>query len=68
MERRCGRKPYDSPETTISFDASCIIACIQPINITIDGNIQLYKATHGAEIMHTLEPVNWNHPAQDNLS
>lgn len=50
---------------TISYDASCVIAGIQPIDIAIHGQIQLYKYTHGQrEYDAPLKPGNWKHPAE----
>lgn len=50
---------------TISYDASCIIAGIPPIDITIATKAKLYRATHG-EIAYDapLAPRYWSHPAE----
>ena len=50
---------------TISYDASCIIAGIQPIDITIDEKVKLYETIHGErEYDAPLEPENWAHPTE----
>lgn len=50
---------------TVSYDASCIIAGIQPIDLTIAGKVNLYDAMHGGRQYDApLEPSNWTHPAE----
>ena len=50
----------------MSYDASCIIAGIQPIDLTIAGKANLYRATHGERQYDApLEPSNWTHPAEE---
>lgn len=50
---------------TISYDASCVIAAIQPIDITIQGKLELYKYTHEVKDYDApLKPSDWNHPAE----
>ena len=55
--------------TTISFEASCVIAGVPPIGLVIDGKVQFYKREHGLEnsdiICDMPLPVHkWPHPAR----
>ena len=50
---------------TISYDASCVVAGIQPIDITVHGKAKIYKSTHGGcDYDQQLEPSEWLHPAE----
>lgn len=50
---------------TISYDASCILAGIQPIDIKIQGKVKLFDFTHGKRDYDApLPPSDWNHPAE----
>jgi len=51
---------------TISYDASCMIAGIRPIKITIERKVQTYMATkiNNLEYDATLEVRNWRHRAE----
>jgi len=51
---------------TVSYDASCVIAGVQPIQITIDEKVQTYMATkiNNVEYDAPLEVRYWRHPAE----
>lgn len=50
---------------TISYDASCVIAGIQPIDITIQGKIKLFNFMHeDIDYDAPLPPSDWIHPAE----
>jgi len=51
---------------TVSYDASCVIAGIQPIQITIDEKVQTYMVTkiNNVEYDAPLEVRYWRHPAE----
>ena len=51
---------------TISYDAACVIAGVQPIQITIEQKIQTYMATkiNNLEYDAPLEVRYWRHPAE----
>jgi hypothetical protein len=51
---------------TISYDASCVIAGVRPIQITIEQNVQTYMATkiNNKEYDAPLEVRYWRHPAE----
>ena len=51
---------------TVSYDASCVIAGVQPIQITIDEKVQTYIATkiNNVEYDAPLELRYWRHPAE----
>lgn len=50
---------------TISYEASCVLAGIQPIDITIQGIIKQYDSIHGdVNYDAPLTPSDWMHPAQ----
>ena len=50
---------------TLSYDASCVIAGVRPIKITIEETVQTYMATkiNNLEFDAPLEVRNWRHPA-----
>jgi len=51
---------------TVSYDASCVIAGVRPIQITIDEKVQTYMATkiNNVEYDAPLEGRYWRHPAE----
>jgi len=51
---------------TISYDASCVIAGVRPIQITIEQKVQTYMATQikSPEYDAPLEVRYWRHPAE----
>jgi hypothetical protein len=51
---------------TISYDASCVIAGVQPIQITIEQKVQTDMATkiRNPEYDAPLEVRYWRHPAE----
>ena len=50
---------------TISYDASCVVTGIQPIDITVHSKAKIYKSTHGGcDYDQQLEPSEWLHPAE----
>jgi ribonuclease HI len=51
---------------TISYDASCVIAGVRPIQIIIEQKVQTYMATkiNNLEYDAPLEVRNWRHPAE----
>jgi hypothetical protein len=51
---------------TISYDASCVIAGVRPIQITIEQKVQTYMATkiNNPEYDAPLEVRYWRHPAE----
>lgn len=51
---------------TLSYDASCIIAGVEPIKIIIEEKINIYKATHGLlqEYDEPVDTTQWMHPAE----
>lgn len=51
---------------TISYDASCIIAGVLPINILIEQTVQTYIATkvHNGKYDAPLELTFWRHPSE----
>jgi len=50
---------------TISYDASCVIAGVRPIQITIEKKVQTYmvKQINNLEYDAPLEVRYWRHPA-----
>jgi hypothetical protein len=51
---------------TISYDASCVIAGVRPIQITIQQNVKTYMSTkiNNLEYDAPLEVRHWRHPAE----
>ena len=51
---------------TISYDASCVIDGVRPIQITIKQKVQTYMATkiNNIEYDAPLEARYWRHPAE----
>ena len=51
---------------TISYDASCVIAGVRPMQITIEQKVQTYMATkfNNLEYDSPLEVSYWLHPAE----
>ena len=53
---------------TISYEASCVMASVPPIGITVQEKIMIYKATHGEKNLESydapLELNKWPHPAE----
>ena len=51
---------------TVSYDASCVIAGVRPIQITIQQKVQTYMATkiNNLEYDAPLEARYWRHPAE----
>jgi hypothetical protein len=51
---------------TVSYDASCVIAEVRPIQITIEQQVQTYMATKINNLTYDapLDVRHWRHPSQ----
>ena len=53
------------PFRTLSYEASCVLAGVRPIQLAIEEKVQTYKATHNnTEYDAPLEVRYWAHPAE----
>jgi hypothetical protein len=53
---------------TLSYEASCVLALVRPIQLAIEEKVQTYKATRNhIEYVAHLEVRDWPHPAETPL-
>ena len=53
---------------TLSFEASCVVAGVRPIGVSIAESVEIYKATHESkedpeDYDKPIEVKYWPHPA-----
>jgi len=50
---------------TLSYEASCVLAAVRPIQQALEENVRIYKATHkNIKYNETLDLRYWPHPVE----